>query len=309
MRRYLLAAAFAVATVAVVTDSAAALMIAPPQPGQMAITAPFVLTGKVASIEKDTVEAPSPYAGAKDKQKYKIAVVKVNAGLSGIDGSKVKEIKIGFIPPPMPDPNAKQPPPGGIRPPLGRPRFQAPELKEGQEMLFFLAKHPTADFYVIPGMNLPVDITTDAGKKTLADVQKVTAVLADPMKGLKSDKPEVRAEAAAIVVAKYRAYPMLGGETEQVAIGADESKLILKALAEGEWKQARFGGPPNAFMAFNQLGLTEKDGWIQPVIVAVPGQPAPDYAIVMKDAFTKWLAGAGKDYQIKKVVPKAAAQK
>jgi hypothetical protein len=305
MRRYLLVAAFAVTAVAVVNHSATALMIAPPQPGQMAITAQVVVVGKVTAIEKDLVEVQSPYPGAKDKQNWKIAVVKVDTALTGIDGTKVKEIKVGIFQPSKPDPNAK--PPVGIRGPRGP--AAAIELKEGQELLFFLTKHPHGDFYIMPGMNRPVDISNDAGKKTLADVQKVTAVLADPMKGLKSDKADVRAETAAIMVMKYRASPMLGGETEQVAIGADESKLLLKALAEGEWKGVRFGGQPNAFTAFSQLGLTEKDGWIQPVIAAVPGQPAPDYATVMKDAYTKWRAGAGKDYQIKKVVPKPAAQK
>jgi len=303
MRRYLLAAGFAAAAITIVAEPAGALMIALPQPGQLAITSPVVVTGKVTSIANDTVEAASPFAGAKDKQKYKIATVKIDTGLSGIDGTKVKEIKVGFVPPPVPDPNAKQP--GPVRPGF-RPGFRAPQLKEGQEAIFFLAKHPTADFYVIPGMNAPFDTATPEGKKTLEEVKAVTATLADPMKGLKSDKADVRGETAAILVTKYRAYPTFGGEIEEVALPADESKLILKALAEGNWQATRFGGPPNPFMAFNQLGLNEKDGWVQPIIVNVPGQPGPDYAVVMKDAFGKWLDGAGKDYKIKKVVPKAA---
>ena len=298
MRRYLLAAGFAAVSVAFVSGPADALMIAIPQPGQLAITSPVVVTGKVTSITNDTVEAAAPFAGAKDKQKYKIATVKIDTGLSGIDGAKVKEIKVGFVPPP--DPNVKQP--GPIR----RPGFRAPQLKEGQEAIFFLAKHPTADFYVIPGMSAPFDISTPEGKKTLEEVKKVTATLADPMKGLKSDKADVRAETATILVTKYRAYPPFGGEIEEVALPADESKLILKALIEGDWQATRIGGAPNPFMAFNQLGLNEKDGWVQPIIVNVPGQPGPDYAVVMKDAFGKWLESTGKDYRIKKVVPKAA---
>jgi hypothetical protein len=302
MRRFVLPIAVlaAVAVVAVVNNSAAGLVMAPPQPGQLAITTPVVVTGKITSIEKDAVEALMPYPGAKEKQSYKIAVVKVADGLAGVDKGAVTHVRIGFIPPAKPNPNAK--PPVVVRPP--RPGFQMPELKEGQEMLFFLAKHPGADFYVIPGMAFPVDITADAGKKQLEEVKKVTAILADPMKGLKSDKAEVRGETAAIVVMKYRAYPPFGGETEQVAIDNEESKLILKALAEGEWKPGRFNATPNAMTAFGYLNLTEKDGWIPPKIVVVPGQPAPDYGAVMKDAFGKWLAGPGKDYQIKKVVPK-----
>ena len=88
-------------------------------------------------------------------------------------------------------------------------------------------------------------------------------------------------------------------------IPAEESKIILNALAAAEWKPGRFG-TPNAFNAFNQLGLNKNDGWVQPRIVNVPGQPPVDYAAVMKETFTKWLAGPGKDYVIKKVVPKGA---
>jgi hypothetical protein len=304
MRRYFLVAVAAVTAVALVSDQATGLMIAPPAPAQMAITAQVVVVGKVTGFEKDLVEVPAPYAGAKDKQKYKIVLVKVEEVLAGLDRAKVKEVKLGIFQP-MPNPAGKGP--VGIRPPRGPggPAV-AIDLKEGQEVLLFLTKHPSADFYIAPGFGTVVNISNDAGKKTLEEVKKVTTVLADPMKGLKSDKADVRAETAAIVVTKYRAFPVFGGETEQVAIGADESKLLLTALAEGEWKAGRFGGSPNAFLAFNSLGLTNKDGWIQPVIVNVPGQPAPDYAAVMKDAFTKWLAGPGKDYQIKKVVVKAA---
>ncbi|MBN9119189.1 MAG: hypothetical protein J0I06_08515 [Planctomycetes bacterium] len=302
MRRILLPAIVAAVAVGASVEPALALRIAaPPSPGQMAATAQVVVIGKVTAIEKDLVEVPAPYAGAKDKQNYKIAVVKVETGLAGAD--KLKEIKVGVYQPPKPVPG---------RPVLGRPGGPAAaiELKEGQQLLLFLTKHPSADFYLMPGFNAPVDVTTDAGKKAVEEVKRVAAVLADPMKGLKSDKAEARAEAAVVMVTKYRAYPTFGGETEQVAVGAEESKLILKGLAEGEWKAGRFGGPPNAFMAFNSLGLTEKDGWISPVIVnPPPGQPAPDYAAVHKDAFTKWLAGPGKDYQVKKVVPKAKAEK
>ena len=311
MRRYLLPAAAAVAVVGLLVSPVQALRIAaPPQPSQLALTTPVVVTGKVTAIEKDTVDAPSPYAGAKDKVVYKVAVVKIDKALAGAEN--LTHIKIGFIPPAPANPAA----PGGpavlpVRP--GRPGFQQPELKEGQEALFFLAKHPTADFYVIPGFGTaPVDVKTDAGKKQLEDVTKVLAVVADPMKGLKSDKAEVRLDTATKLMQKYRAYPPLGGEVEQVAIDKEQSKLILKTIADADWKagNVRPGGDvggPNALTAFYQLQLTEKDGWKAPVFPRPqPGQPPVDFVAIQKDAFVKWLDGPGKDYVIKKVVPKAA---
>jgi hypothetical protein len=320
MRKYLFAVVAAVAGLVALNGSAAALMIAFRPAPQRAMTADVVVVGKVTAIEKNTVDA-APFPGAKDKVAYKVAVVKIETNLGG--AANLTHIKIGFIPPAKVQPGGPgggpdvvplpAPPVGGpaILPAPGRPirpGFQAPELKEGQEMLFFLSKHPSADFYMMPGMSPPVDVKSDAGKKELEAVKKVTDVIADPMKGLKSDKAEVRAETAAIMVQKYRSYPETGGEVDQVAINADESKLILKAIAEGDWSNrvrpgADFGTSP--VNAFYQLGLTDKDGWKQPMFPRPqPGQPPVDFNAIVKKSYTEWLAGAGKDYVIKKIVPK-----
>jgi hypothetical protein len=303
-------AAVAVAAVALVAAPAPALMIAMRSPAQRAITADVVVVGKVTAIEKDLVDAPSPYAGAKDTQKYKIAVVKIGTGLVGAD--KMTEIKVGVFQPPKPDPNVKPPVGGGpvspvVRPPRGP--AAAVELKEGQELLLFVSKHPSADFYIFTGMSPPVDLKDEQGKKDLEAVKKVTAVLTDPMKGLKSDKAEVRAETAAVVITKYRSYPDFGGEVDQVAVPADESKLLLKGLTDADWSNQGLrpgvGNTPNALQAFYSLGLTPKDGWVPPAIAPQPpGTPPIDFAAVQKDAFIKWLDGPGKNYQIKKIVPK-----
>ncbi len=276
----------------------AKLMIAPSAPARRAIMVDTVVVGKVTGFEKEPVQALPPYAGAKEKVSFQIATVKIDTGLIGAD--KMKEIKVGVILPPKVDPNAP------IGPRIGGGPRRGFELKEGQELMLFLAKHPSGDFYVIPGGTLPVDMKGEQAKKDLESVKNVAAILADPMKGLKSDKPETRAEAASVMVLKYRNFPALGGEVDQVAIGADESKLLLQSLTEGNWSSinVRFDAPPSPLQAFQSLGLTDKDGWIAPVIVNAPGAPQADYGAIQKDAFLKWLAGEGKNYQIKKLVPK-----
>jgi hypothetical protein len=307
----LLSAAAAAAVVVLLVSPVRALRIAlPVQPERLALTSPVVVAGKVTGFEKDTVDAPLPHAGATDKVAYKVAVVKIDQALVGADG--VTHIKIGFIPPAPANPNPN-PPVGGVRPGVRpiRPLPPMPELKEGQEALFFLAKHPSANFYVLVNNAAPIDITTDAGKKQLDDVKKALAVVAEPMKGLKSEKAEERLDAVAKLLTKYRAYPVFGGETQEVAIPAEESKLILKAIADADWKGANagpVGGPRLALtaqQAFFQLGLSDKDGWKQPEFPRpVPGAPPVDYAALQKEAFVKWLAGPGKDYVVKKVVAK-----
>lgn len=177
-------------------------------------------------------------------------------------------------------------------------------------MLFFLTKHPNGDFHVMPVMSPPLDVKSEAGKKELEVVKKLTEIMADPMKGLRSDQQAVRAETAAIMVMKHRSYPEFAREVEQVAINAEESKLILQALTEGEWTEnvrpaPGAAGMPSAYMAFLNLGLTEQDGWTQPVVPKVqPGQPPTDFAAIQKKAFGNWLTGPGKEFVIKKFVAK-----
>ncbi len=299
MRAFLRVAALVV--LAVTADNALACKMAPPiAPARRAIMTETVVVGKVTGFEKELVQA-APYPGVKEKVGYKVATIKIDAGLIGAEN--MKEIKVGFLAPAKADPNG---PAGGIRA-VESCGHQSVELKEGQELILFLVKHQSGVFYMIPGGTPPVDLKTEQGKKDLESVKNVAAILADPMKGLKSDKPETRAEAATVMLLKHRNYPVLGGEVDQLAIGADESKLLLKALTEGNWStlNVRFDSP-TPLQAFQMLGLNAKDGWVEPVIVNAPGAPQVDYGAIQKDAFTKWLEGAGKDYQIKNLVPKPA---
>lgn len=56
--------------------------------------------------------------------------------------------------------------------------------------------------------------------------------------------------------------------------------------------------------AFNSLGLTPQDGFVRPrPMPARPGQPPVNFNQLTQEAFVQWLAGPGKDYRIKKLVP------
>lgn len=104
-----------------------------------------VVTGKVTAIEKATVEATLPDTGTKDKFAYTVAVVKVDGALVGATG--LTHIKVGFVPLKL-HPNSKPQFSSGGSPRAVQP---VPELKDGQEVLLFLVKHPTADFYTMRG--------------------------------------------------------------------------------------------------------------------------------------------------------------
>lgn len=259
-----------------------------------ALSAETVIVGKVASFEKETVEAlgtgPATPAtmvargggGGFDpsgKVKYTIANVKIEDGLLG--AKSVTHVKVGFV------------------------KGVGAELAEGGQYLLFLSKHPTEGFYVMPARTPAVSAKDDeAYKKAVAEVKKVAAVVADPVAALKAEKAADRGAAAALLLGRYRARPQ--GGFDEVELSAEESRLLLKGLADADWTST----PPDGtspLAAFLSLRLTEKEGW-KPSGGASPssiraGGGADVYA-EWKKAFAVWIDGPGKDYRVKKLVPK-----
>lgn len=289
MIRTLTLAAVAVALFAAAAD--AKRVARPFGPVEKVARAEAVFVGKVSAVEKDAVMLPQ-YPGDPNKVAHKVAVIKVEKGLLGT--GKATEFKVAFVAPPKADPKA---PPRPVR---GGP--QGIDLAAGQEGVFFLAKHPDGTHYTVTPMTAPLDPKAEDYKTQLETVTRATAAIADPVKALKAEKAEDRFLAAAALVARYRTVPD-GVEAEIVKVPAEESKLVLKALTEGDWSKFD-ANTPNGAQAFYMLGLNAKDGWVQPVVVNNPGAPPVDFNAVLKDAFAKWLDAAGKDYQISKFVPK-----
>ncbi|MCI0704276.1 MAG: hypothetical protein L0241_24725 [Planctomycetia bacterium] len=253
------------------------------QPVERALRVPVVVVGKVTAIEKDTIDAPL-YPGSPNKIAHKIAVVKIETNIAGADGTT--HLKVGFVPSGTP----------GIRPGRGP---ENPELKEGQEWLFFLTKSPAGAFHIIPYMTPPVETKAKDFKEQLESVKKVVAVVADPAKALKAEKPAERYFAAIATIYKLRTLPegTAGDKVENVSLTAEESRPILKALTESTWTESF--DTMSGYRAFSMLGLTEADGWKPPA-----AEPGKNYPEVVRTAFAKWLDGPGKEYRIKKLVVK-----
>jgi hypothetical protein len=257
-------------------------------PIQKLVRADAVIVGKVTAIEKDTVDA-APFPGAPNKLVYKVAVIKIESGIVG--AANTTHIKVGFIPPPPADPTA---PPS---------LFSAPVIPtEGMHGLFYLTRHHGGEFYTIDPLLPPIESTASGYLDQVAPVKKGAAVLAEPMKALGSEKGADRFFAASVLIHKYRTHPgnVIGGKVETQKVPAEESKLILKGLTDGDWKPAP--NDPNAlnpYGTFSLLGITEKDGFELPI-----AKPNEDFAEKSKEAFVKWLSGPGKDFQISKWVVK-----
>jgi hypothetical protein len=246
-------------------------------------TSDLVVIVKVTDFADKFVEA-KPFPGTKSKANYQIAKCKVENALFGKAG---KEIKVGFILPTAgPDPDL-----------IDRPH-RSFKLDRGQEACVFLVKHPTADFYIGLASS---DVITKAGNanfdKDMTEVKRCIKLLADPDASLKSREAEDRFLTAAMLVVRYRTLP-LGDKVKTELVSADQSKRILKALAEAKW-DGKFSLPevgPQAL--FLRLGLTEKDGWTQP----------KDFKEIPAAA-KKWLKDNTDKYRIKRLVPETKKDK
>jgi hypothetical protein len=270
---------------------ARAMLIAPAPIPQRVATAEVVVVGKVTGFADKTVSAPVA-PGSTEKMEYQIALIKVGDVLLG--DKDAKEIKVGFPPPAAGGPIGR---PGGIR----RPPFA---LVQDQEACFLLSKNAGGDFYAVgPYYNV---INKKAGDqanpdfdKELAEVKRCLKLLADSKAALTGNSAEDRTLTAEMLVARYRLprAGLTGDKTED--LGAEESKLILKALADADWDAKPAPGRPGMQMSplnsFFQLGLTEKDGW-------APPKEGADLAAAAK----KWLKENADKYRLQRLVPEKA---
>jgi hypothetical protein len=283
--RWSLRVTAAVVAVVAVAPPAPALVMRVHSPLQRAATADVVVVGKVTAVEKDPVEV-KPFPDSPETVALRVAVVKVHTPIAG--AANLTHVRVGFLPRPanpQPGPRSRGP--------------MTPELKEGDEFLFFLVPHPAGGLYAMPHLSPPLPVEGDEGRKNVETARRVAATLADPTKGLTSDRPDNRYFTAAVLITRYRAYPeFAGGQVDQVPIPLGESRLILKSLLDKDWVKLD-PAVPNPTQLFFSLQLTDADGWTPPK----PQQGAV-YNAQLKEEFTKWLDGPGKEYQIKRFVTK-----
>jgi len=271
---------------------------------QQRLTLPdVVVVGRVVGLEPMDVEAtPAP---GQPNVKYRLAVVQVAEALHGVKKA-TKMVRIGFI---APGENVNPANPGGIqiqpaiqpRLPI-RPFYGNVTLQVGQDGLFLLTKHHKEAFYLVANYNSFVTRQDNPNfESEVNSTKQLCKVLENPVASLKAEDAGQRFLAAAVLITKYRTHP--GVAVKQEPIDAAESKLILKALAGGDWTQPRFGNAriPSAMEVFTQLGVTANDGY---QLLNVRNQQD------ITQAMQKWLSENEDKYVIKKLVadPNAKVQ-
>ena len=261
-----------------------------------------VVAGKVTSVEKETVELPQ-FAGDKNKVAFTVAVIKVETALAG--AKNVTHVKVAFLAQPGGDQPAIDLPIKGrpIRP--GGGGFGPVQLTDGQEGIFFLQKHPGSDsYYSIQQGMTPIAAKAENYKEEVVKVKAITEALADPLKALKAAKLDARLTATAAIVGKYR-QPSRTGQSIEVAIPAEETKLIMKTLLEADWTVADRPAPGFDYQSspssiVGMLGLYPGAQGI-PAFQVKPGE---SYNAKYKEVVAAWYEKSGEKFEIKKFVPK-----
>lgn len=264
------------------TSESWALRIAMPVGPEPLVQARYVVTGTVTSVEEREVELPAAPNGG-GTVKYKVAVIKVGETIKGANRNET--IRVAFL-------ATAAPVKGPIRrPPLTR----APELKAGQEGLFFLNKHFKETVY------LPVDFqgvvlrdpNGQAFANELAQVKLKQKLLQAPLESLRSKDAKDRVQTAALLLGTYRG--TFAAKTEPIS--PDESKLILTALLDANWTTNQFDTLGGQYL-FNKLGVTQKDGWTPPMNF----QQFPEAA-------QQWLRQNAATFRIQRYVPMVAEER
>lgn len=262
--------------------------LAEPSLPQRTALADLVLVGKVTALEPDLVKAfPLLKIPRVGKIPYQIAVVSVQTSLLGM--KTPGEIRVGYVVLPSVSQESQ----------VKYRRLARLKLAEGQEGCFFLTKHPEEDFYVAQAAYDFLDKSkTKAYDKKLAEIKHCAELLQDPEAGLQAKDQADRLLTATMLIFRYRtARYVYAGKPTTAPIEANQSRRILAALAEADWKEEEAPLELSPFSLFTRLDLTPEDGWNPPA--SVPGQIA---------AAKKWLRENGSTYRIQKYVREEKAR-
>jgi hypothetical protein len=280
--------------------------VGPPPEQQVfrrAVTSALVVSGTVA-VGKETVEATAEYGHAA-KTTYKLATIRVKDVLVG---DKPGDTVTVLLPPA--EPVAVPAETRGRPPLLRRQPVQPVQLIDGQEGVFFLSRHPNAPpHHHIPRGAVPLNPLDTDYKDHLAAVKRVGAVVADPVPALKAKAAADRYDAAVALVYRYR-FAFGNMPAEEVAVPAEETKLLLAAIAEFDW--AEFdkpfvpGAPPRDYTKqpndlLTLLGIHQGGDTGFPKVQVNPGQ---GMFAAYRQTYREWLDGPGGKFVVTKRVPR-----
>jgi len=279
--------------------------VAPGQPASTrAIYAEVVVVGKVAEIEKDTVEGPA-YVGAPKDQKaaYKIAIIKIEDPLIGARG--LTQVRVGFLAdaPAVAVTPADGGPPGGGIARTGRLRgaVAAVSLTANQEGCFFLDPLPGSDFYIASGSGPPLNKKDESFEKDMKAVQTVVKAIDDPVAALKVKDLDDRFRAAQAILQRYQT--ARGGRLSREPVPDEENKLLLGILTELPWLPKEAPKVPGE-IAPSRSAIWSSVNWAEHGFKQPKNAPGVDFNKLMDDSTTAFLKENAEKVKLKRLVAK-----
>jgi hypothetical protein len=229
-----------------------------------------VVVGKVKAIEEKTV-----LAGTLPNDIYhfehKVAVIAVEEAIRGT--GEQREVRVAFRAVHSTD-----------------PRFTKFELAVNQQACFVLKHHHEMDFYVATRRMSKEDANYE---RDLAEVRRAARCFADPLAALKCKDAADHLVAAELLITRYRGAGFVGapaGKRIKVEpIDADESRLILLALADADWTPNINSPLPVPAQLFTRLGVTLNDGFV------------PANFANFNEAAKAWAKENAETYRIKRI--------
>lgn len=251
----------------ILTASAFGRRIRTPTVAERVASSSWVVRGKMVRLEPKLVKAQQ-YPSSK-KVEFQVAVVKIEEGIQAPKG--LTHLRVGHIPS------------------QGFGGYGTKDLTEGQEVLLFLEKHPIESFYMPGGMFHVTSSKHAQYARELKEARESLALLKEAKKHLKGNDEKNRTRTAALLVHRYRGYSPW--RTKQVDLDQAESTLILRALAEANWKAPVTNYMLSPRYAFDLLGIGPQDGFMRPAKLQE-----------VEIAAKKWLKANSMKYRIKRRV-------
>jgi hypothetical protein len=254
-----------------------------PIPNKIA-QADCVVVGKITAVEPKPVFARL-YRHIDAKMEFVVADVEVSKPLSGPKAAK--KVRLAFL------------------------QFQVksgqhkPAPAVGQEGCFYAVKHCTEDFYVVPAGGFH-DKKAKEFEKELALTRRCCEFLSEPNKALKAKELQDRVLTAYLLVLRYTYGPIrLRGKYQAKPIDAEQSKLIMLALAEADWGRPAEHVEVSPRYAVNLLVEAARQSGV-PMPKSFPTNTGDE----KKDAAARkrWLQDNAESYRIQRLVPVLASK-
>jgi hypothetical protein len=288
------AALAVLALFAAATRAPAYIAIAMQPIPETVVLADVVAVGKITSREKNKINAKI-YPDAEGKWDFEIFELTTTAVLKG---KPAKTIRVAV---PRMDYH-KRPMKSEVE---GRTRLLNPEIKVDAEGSFLLIKHSELDFYVLPPIGGFLDKNEPDYEKELALLRRCAGLLEKPDQGLSSKEREDRFLTAYMLLYDYEFKDIRRmasrGLTEE-PIDAKQSKLILKALLEGNWdapKKGSLSGPLSRVLPQSTIPWLKLDADSMKQRPTVSPFAQEEYAA----AGRKWLKDVSETAQLRRLIP------